>query len=514
MNLYQRLSVFAATFATAFSLLNAAEKGPSDEMLKIMNQPKYDHAIWGMYVKDIQTGEILYDLNSNKLFSPASTTKLFSVEALLHAYGDDYRFKTPIYAVGQIKDGILQGNLILVAQGDLTMGGRQPNANTIAYTKLDHVNANEVPGTILTKENPLHGFNELAKQIAQQGIKEIQGDVIIDDTLFESSRQRGITISPIMLNENLIDIVLNPSTSGETATLSWRPQVPGYEVENKVKTVAKGEPIAIELSTDEAGHQMIVEGTIPMDQKNVVRTFSIKDPSQFARAALIQALQEQGIKVIMPAEKSPPSFNDHNLQPVAVWTSPPLSEYAKLILKVSHNIGADLVPSLLAVKQGKRSLDEGMRLLGDFIIQEVKISPDAFVMLDAAGGNENRFTPQVEVQLLEYIQKQPAARFQKYFNALPIMGVDGSLEDFAKHSPGAGKVRAKPGTGVSFNLATGKFFLITQAMAGYIEGKNGHLYAYMLAVNNGKMPTIEDIFPIFEDLSLISSLFYTETNVK
>jgi len=54
-----------------------------------------------MYVKDLQTGEVLYDLNSNKLFSPASTTKLFSVEALLQAYGDDYRFKTPVYAIGR-----------------------------------------------------------------------------------------------------------------------------------------------------------------------------------------------------------------------------------------------------------------------------------------------------------------------------------------------------------------------------------------------------------------------------
>lgn len=71
-----------------------------------------------------------------------------------------------------------------------------------------------------------------------------------------------------------------------------------------------------------------------------------------------------------------------------------------------------------------------------------------------------------------------------------------------------GKVRAKPGTGVSYNLATDKFFLITQAFGGYVEGKNGRLIAYMVVVENGKMPKVTDVFSFFEDESLISSVIY------
>ena len=200
------------------------------------------------------------------------------------------------------------------------------------------------------------------------------------------------------------------------------------------------------------------------------------------------------------------------LQPVAVWTSPPLSEYAKLILKVSHNLGANLVPLLLASKQGEKTFDEGMRLLGKFAIDNVKLSPHAFVFIDGAGGNENRLTPQAEIQLLEYVYKQTPSSFKSFYDALPILGVDGSLEDFAKGTPAAGKVRAKPGTGVAFNLATGKFFLITQAYAGYIEGKNKHLFAYIAVVNNAAMPSIEDIFPIFEDEGQLSNLIYLQTD--
>jgi D-alanyl-D-alanine carboxypeptidase/D-alanyl-D-alanine-endopeptidase (penicillin-binding protein 4) len=496
-------------FLTAGSLVflneTVAEEKLPDEMQKIMQASKYEHAFWGLYVKDLQTDKILYDINSNKLFSPASTTKLFSVGALLHTFGPDHRFKTPVYAAGEISNGKLTGDLILVGQGDLTLGGRESAKDKIAYTKLDHINANEVPGVILTPQDPLHGLNELARQISDKGIKEIEGSVIIDDSLFETAQKRGMVISPIMINENFIDLSFNPTQIGQKADVVWRPQVPGYRVENQVVTAAKDEALTIEVSSDTLGHVITVKGVIPLNQKNVVRTFSIKDPKTFAQAAFVQALEKTGIKLSLSEKQT---ADAKSKQPIALWTSPPLSEYAKLILKVSHNLGADLIPLLLAVHHGGKTFDEGMALLGDFATEEVKLSPESFVFIDGAGGNENRLTPQADIQLLEYFKRQPPEVFSAFFDALPILGVDGSLEDFAKHSPGAGKVRAKTGTGAAFNLATKKFFLITQALAGYIEGKNGHLLAYALIVNNAAMPSIEDVFAIFEDESQLSSLIY------
>lgn len=490
-----------------------AEALPRD-IQKIMDQPKFEHSIWGIYVKDLQTGEVLYDLNSNKLFSPASTTKLVSISALLHAYGNNYRFKTPVYAAGEIKNGVLNGDLILVAQGDLTMGGRQPNADTIAFTKMDHIIANNVSGVILTKEDPLNGLNELAKQVFQKGIKEINGDIVIDDSLFETTELRGMTISPIMINENLIDIVINPTEEGQRAKITWRPEVTGYTVDNQVKSVAKNGPLEINVSSDASGKNIVVEGTIPADQRNVVRTSAIHDPEAFARTVFVQALRSQGVKVNLPKDVAHVSQSlsaYKNFEQVALWTSPPLSEYAKLVLKVSHNLGADLVPLLLAAQKGQKTFDEGMRMIGDFAMQTVKLSPDSFVLLDAAGGNENRLTPQAEVQLLSYIQKLPSQQFQHFYDALPILGKDGSLEDFAKTTPAAGKVRAKPGTGMALNAATDTYFLITQALAGYIEGRNGHLWAYMIVVNNAITPTVNDVIAIFEDEGQISNTIYNNT---
>lgn len=466
-----------------------------EALQKIMQQPKYAHAQWGVYVKDLQTGKVLFDLNSHLLFSPASTTKLFSIAALLHTYGADYRFKTPVYAIGELKNGVLEGNLVLVAQGDLTFGGRQSNADEISFTKMDHIIANEVPGVILTKEDPLKAIRELAKLVYQSGLREVKGDVVIDDSLFETTEKRGMVLSPIMLNENLIDILINPSEVGQKAEVTWRPKVAGYTIQNQVQTVAQGD-LALEITT--VDNQIIVKGSIPLDQHDIIRTFAVQDPKAFARTAFIESLQNQGIKISKSkSEATQPR------QQLAVWSSPPLSEYAKLILKVSHNLGADLVPLLLASHKGQKTFNEGMRLLGNFAIDQVKLSRDEFVFIDAAGGNENRLTPQAEVELLAFMQQKPY-----FLKALPNLGVDGSLEDFAKNTPAVGKVWAKTGTGVAFNLATGRYFLITQALAGYIQGKNNHLWAYMVVVNNAQMPTLDEILPIFEDLSQLSSHIY------
>ncbi|MCC7023131.1 MAG: D-alanyl-D-alanine carboxypeptidase, partial [Thermomicrobiales bacterium] len=134
----------------------------------IIEQPKYAFARWGIHVADRATGQTIYDLRGDERFLAASTTKLFPGAAALAAYGTDYRFETPIYRTGDVDaDGALAGNLVLVASGDLTMGGRTTPDGQIAYTSMDHIYANVFPEmATLTPENPLAGLDELARQVA------------------------------------------------------------------------------------------------------------------------------------------------------------------------------------------------------------------------------------------------------------------------------------------------------------------------------------------------------------
>ena len=88
----------------------------------------------------------IYDLDGGERFLAASTTKLYPSAAALAAYGADYRFETPIYRTGAVgSDGTLTGDLILVASGDPTMGGRTTPDGAIDFTPFDHIYANVFP---------------------------------------------------------------------------------------------------------------------------------------------------------------------------------------------------------------------------------------------------------------------------------------------------------------------------------------------------------------------------------
>src|SRR5262245_17965778 len=105
----------------------------------VINGPDYTQARWGILVVDLKTGKPLYEHNADRLFMPASVTKLYSCAAALTALGADHRFETPVYSRGTVTGGQLKGDLILVAQGDLTLGGRAMSNGKLAFRDHDHI---------------------------------------------------------------------------------------------------------------------------------------------------------------------------------------------------------------------------------------------------------------------------------------------------------------------------------------------------------------------------------------
>src|SRR5258708_5176090 len=96
---------------------------------KIIDRPEFKHANFGVEFYDLATDTVVYSLNPDKLFTPASTTKLLTEGTLLAKLGKDYRFHTAIYRTGPIdKKGRLKGDLILVASVDPNLSNRiQPD---------------------------------------------------------------------------------------------------------------------------------------------------------------------------------------------------------------------------------------------------------------------------------------------------------------------------------------------------------------------------------------------------
>ena len=346
-----------------------------DGIQRLTKTSGFENGQWGILVVDALTKQVLFEQNANQMFAPASVTKLYSTAAALEKLGPDYRFKTPIKRRGEVdSSGVLKGDLILVASGDMSMGGRTATNGTMLFEDNDHTYGGD--SAALVKADPLHGLQELAKQIASSGVKQVTGNVLVDDRLFQISPSSGSgprNVSPITINDNLVDVVIHAGEKpGDPATFKLVPETAAMSVDLQVETVDKDKPVSVYINTTGA-RSVVVRGTIPIGKKNLIRNFEIADPSSWARSLLIERLRASGVKIAASAlafqdpSSLPPKLEVAALPNVAEYVSPPLSEYVKVILKVSHNLHASTLPSLLAITDGKTLAIEGLRIQGKIL---------------------------------------------------------------------------------------------------------------------------------------------------
>jgi D-alanyl-D-alanine carboxypeptidase/D-alanyl-D-alanine-endopeptidase (penicillin-binding protein 4) len=496
-----------------------------DAITAVMRKPRYVKSTWSLFAADVATGETLYAMNPDTKSFTGSCRKLFSVGLALKQLGADHRFSTPVYRQGTVDaQGQLTGDLILVAAGDLTLGGRLNGDDTIAYTDFDHNDANNLGTAILTPQDPLHGLYTLALQVRAAGIKSVSGDVIVDDRLFESFRvpNQHLLITPIMVNENMVDVTITPTNPGDDASMTWRPRSDAFSVEGAVQTTAEGTPDTVKLSGNglaecigSAGCAGTISGDIPIgfqaplsDSPSLVQTFRIEDPPTFARIAFIEALGRAGVTVTAPSlgpnpvAKLPAADSYAAENRVAEFVSPRYAEYAKLILKVSLNLGANLSLMLYGLTQGKRTITDALAVERHTLVDTMGLEADAFDFpTNGSGSPDSQATPRAAVQLLAEMAKSDVASV--YQAALPILGVDGSLAHSGTSLPAKGHVFAKTGTTID---ATG---LKAQNLAGYIDTRSGRRLAFALFLNDaGPIEAISDVSEVFEDEAVITNALY------
>src|SRR5260370_39939928 len=112
------------------------------------------------------------------------------------------------------------------------MGGWDNGNDNVAVPAFAHCDANNFGSASLTRPDPLAGLNKLASQVVAAGIKREPGDVIVDDRLFKQFRgpNQLLQITPIIINDNLIDVAIIPHKPGQKAMVEWRRQPPACKV--------------------------------------------------------------------------------------------------------------------------------------------------------------------------------------------------------------------------------------------------------------------------------------------
>ena len=473
-----------------------APGGPSlaDRVRSVLETPGYAEAHWGLLVVDAADGRTIYEREADRLFGPASVTKLFTTAAALADLGADHRFQTPVVRRGEVDaEGTLRGDLILIAQGDPCLGGRTGPEGTLLYTDDDHIYAggSSIDGALVPTD-PVAGLDHLARQVREAGIKAISGDVLVDDRLFERAASSGSgpdRVSPIVVNDNLIDVVVSPGAkAGEPAKARIVPETSFASMDVRVATGDPGSEPHLEVRPV-GPRRFRVLGSLPVGHRPVVRIYVVEEPAAFARSLLIEALRRREVRVDASplaenrAEVLPSRGEVGRLPKVAEYISPPFREYLKVILKVSHNLHASTLPLLIASHHGETTLKAGLRREGQ-TLKDLGVDPSAVSFGGGAGGERaDLVTPRATVALLRAMAARPdASAFQ---DALPVLGRDGTLaKAVGPESPARGHAQAKTGTYWVINELTGKPILTSKALAGYLETASGRSLVFAFFLND------------------------------
>jgi len=470
----------------------------ADRIQKVMSRPEFAHANFGIKFVSLETGTVLYSLNSNKLFVPASTTKLLTEGTVLAKLGADYRFHTRIYRAAPIdKNGKLKGDLVLVASGDPNLSNRIRPDGTLAFVDEDHsYNGPAVDG------DPLAVIKQLAKDVAAKGVRKIEGRVLVDASLFPDGPREGgtnVVMSSIMVNDNVIDLTLTPAAkSGDPATLISTPQTSYIKFVSHVTTglaVSKSDlDISDPVINPDGTLSVTISGNVPLGSQPTTAAFAVPSPTAFAQTVLDEALSAAGVSIKPPKHPAAPDFpalarlyTPQNQ--IAEHVSLPLAEEIKVTLKVSQNLHAGMGPYLLGTlvaKNTKDPLQAGFATERAFL-QEAKLDSSAISQGDGAGGDwADLFSPDFVCNYLTYWTTRPD--YPIFFKALPILGKDGTLAKIQTASPGAGHVFAKTGTFDSEDKLNGKMMLNGKGLAGYVITASGQKLVFAAYVNHVSLP--------------------------
>ena len=295
---------------------------------------------------------LVYERNSDKGVVPASTQKIYSIGTALVRLGGDMRFVTEVRSSTLVSGGVLNGDLVVRGSGDPSLSG--------------------------------NGISALADAVVKSGIKQVVGDLVVDESHFDSQRTND----------------------------GWKPSFMPGEV---------GSLSAFTVNGNRHGGKAAL------------------DPAVSNLGLLRASLKQRGVVVSGIDRRGVLPLGGPVLGSV---TSAPLRDLAASALKKSDNTYAELLLKELGASAGNGSTTGGLELVRQQFAAFGVATP---VMADGSGlSSLNRSTPRQQIGWLSKMRAgNSAADFR---NALPVACVDGTLKSRFCRTAAAGKVQAKTGT--------------------------------------------------------------------
>lgn len=417
----------------------------------LLTNPIFKEAYIGIMVVDLKTGKTIYELNSNKLFRPASNLKLFTTYTALSLLQKDFIFQTQVISDGSIYTDTLKGNLYLKGFGD----------------------------PLLTAED----LDTLAQNISKN-VKTISGDLIGDISYFDDNywgkgwmwddepEAFGASISALSINSNIIKLFITPGNKiGDPVKIKTEPQTDLILISNTATTSNNILPPELSVSRNwkERDNRITVSGSMPIRSNEEIFSLSIWKPELFALNLFRERLEKHG--VIIHGKTYIDTTCDGKL---FFQTKRPLDSVIFKINKFSNNLAAEnLLKTLGAELYGKPgSAEKGIAAIKRYI-SPIGVDTTKVILADGSGASRyNLLSPLALVTLLQQVYNNKIF-FDRFYSSLPIAGADGNLKNRFLDSNTKNKIYAKTGTASD-----------AVALSGYINTAHSDTLVFSILINN------------------------------
>ena len=403
----------------------------------------------GLLVHSARDGRAVYALHERDPFLLASNTKLLTTAAALVKLGPAFVFRTPVGLAGE--------NLHVAGAGDPNISGR------------------------FHDDDPAAVFKRWAARLKAAGVTQIR-DVVLHTGAFDGPSMNpgwkdydpwwwwAAPFGPLSLNDNCVDITLEPTSEGEPLKVSISPDTGYVKIVNATRTAKRPKPFGF---TRRPGTNTItLSGELAA---KATYSVTIHDPTLYFGTVLLETLAKAGVSCVGKLSESrdplPPGFKEIDA------AEHPLPDTLAACNQPSQNFYAEMLLRVLGAKaKGVGSLETGLEAVREFMEKDVKA--ETVSQADGSGlTRENRAAAVDLVKLLLHMKDHKA-----FVDSLPVNGAEkGTLRRRLLHPDVRGRVRAKTGhiSGVS-------------TLSGYVESRSGDTFTFSILVNAGGGDALQD----------------------
>lgn len=435
-----------------FCVSQTIEKKLADGVQQLENDEQLKHAISSLYVVDSKSGRVVFDKNSQVGLAPASTQKVVTSVSAFEMLGKDFTYKTYIGYDGKIIDGNLNGNLYFIGSGDPSLGSwrwKETSEETIQ--------------------------KKIAGILKEQNIASISGDIIIDDSKWESQatpdgwiwqdigNYYGAGAWALNWHENQYDLVLKPGKNAGDPVKILKTD-PTLQVDVLINELKTGKPESGDNSIiylAENGRQGTVRGTVPAGQETFIVKGSMPNAPHHFGEMIKSILKEKGIVFNGKVKTNSDLVINGGVMKggIAVMdsiTSPNFESLNKWFLEKSINLyGEAFVKTIAFQKNGYGSTNDGLDIIREFWNRQ-GIDKASLKIIDGSGlSPADRVTTAALTNVMLFARKRPW--FNSFYDALP-------------ESNG---IHMKSG-----------YISGVRSYTGYIKSKDGMDYTFAFIINN------------------------------